>query len=147
MKLYQSGLETDFNSFTCRKLYSGKISKKTQSLSRPEKPYWRERLSTVDLLLLTSSDQPLLKLKVLFTFVTKQAILKRRSTVQSLPFQFVFPGLSIHILPYPTQTLSLKDIKFCPRWFTRRHHSRPTGTQQDNTQHNGTYHNRLDCYT
>ncbi len=35
------------------------------------KPYWRGRLSTVDLLVLTSLNQLLLLLKILSTFVTK----------------------------------------------------------------------------
>ncbi len=30
-------------------------------------------------------------MKILFSFVTKQATLKKRSTVQSLPFQLEFP--------------------------------------------------------
>ncbi len=61
------------------------------------KAYWRGRLSTVDLLVLTSLDQLLFILKILFTYVTKQAAtLMRRSTVLSLPLQLVFPvkGLS-----------------------------------------------------
>ncbi len=54
--------------------------------------YWRGRLSTVDLLLLTSLDKLLFTLKILFTLFKKQAILIRRSTVLSLPPpQLVFP--------------------------------------------------------
>jgi len=34
-------------------------------------------------------------LKILFTFITKQATLKRSSTVLSLPLQLVFPGRGI----------------------------------------------------
>jgi hypothetical protein len=45
-----------------------------------------------DLLVLTSLDQLLLIMKILFMCLTKQGILMRRSTVLSLPFQFVFPG-------------------------------------------------------
>jgi hypothetical protein len=52
----------------------------------------RGRLSTVDLLVLTSLDQLIFKLKILFAFVTKQATLMRRSTVLSLPLQIVFPA-------------------------------------------------------
>ncbi len=44
---------------------------------------WRGRLSTVDLLALTSLDQLLFILEVLLTFYTKHANLIRRSTVQS----------------------------------------------------------------
>jgi hypothetical protein len=50
------------------------------------------RFSTVDLLVLTGLDQLLFILKVLFTFLKKPATLMRRSTVQSLPLQLVFPG-------------------------------------------------------
>ncbi len=37
--------------------------------ARPGNPYWRERFSTVDLLVQTSLDQLLLRLKTLFTFL------------------------------------------------------------------------------
>jgi hypothetical protein len=51
------------------------------------KPSWRGRLSTVDLLLLTSLDQLLFIAKILLTFVTKQATFLGRSTLLSLsPF-------------------------------------------------------------
>jgi hypothetical protein len=52
---------------------------------RPVKFYWRGRLSTIDLLILTSSDKFLFILKILLTSFTKQATLMRRSTVLSLP--------------------------------------------------------------
>jgi hypothetical protein len=51
-----------------------------------------EMISTVDLLALISLDQLLFILKILFTYVTQQATLMRRSTVLSLPLQLVFPG-------------------------------------------------------
>ncbi len=51
------------------------------------------RLSTVDLLVLTSLDQLIFKLEILFSFLTKQAILMRRSTVLSFPPQLVFPAI------------------------------------------------------
>jgi hypothetical protein len=50
------------------------------------------RLNTVDLLVLTSLDQLIFILKILFTCFTQQATLMRRSTVLSLPLQLVFPG-------------------------------------------------------
>ncbi len=59
---------------------------------RAGKSYWRGRLSTVDLIVLTSLDQLLFKLKILWTFFTKQANIMRRSTVSSLPPHLVFPG-------------------------------------------------------
>jgi hypothetical protein len=49
---------------------------------RPVKPYWGERLSTIDHHVVTSLDRLLFILKVLFIFVTKRATLKRRSTVK-----------------------------------------------------------------
>jgi hypothetical protein len=49
-------------------------------------PYGRERLNTVCLLVLTNLDQLLFIVK-LYLFVTKQAVLMRRSTVLSLPLQ------------------------------------------------------------
>ncbi len=53
-------------------------------------PYKRGRLSTVDLLVLTCLYHRLFILKILFTFLTKQAFLMRRHTVLSLPLQLVF---------------------------------------------------------
>jgi hypothetical protein len=146
MKLCQSGLETYFNSFTCRKLNSGKISKKTQSLSRPEKPYWREGSVRQTSLHQLIFDQQHFKLKV-FHLSYKTSYIEEEVNCTEHSVSICVPW-SVHpYIAYPTQTLSLKDIKFCPRWFTRRHNIHPTGTQHDNTQHNGTYHNRLDCYT
>jgi hypothetical protein len=55
-------------------------------------------LSTVDLLVLTSLDQLGFKLKILFSFFTKQATLLRRSTVLSLTPQVVFPALSVTLV-------------------------------------------------
>ncbi len=49
-----------------------------------EKSYWRGRLSTLDLLVLTSLDQIVYILEILFSFFIKQATLMRRSTVLSL---------------------------------------------------------------
>jgi hypothetical protein len=36
-------------------------------------PYRKGRLGTVDLLVITTSDQPIFILKILFSFVSKQA--------------------------------------------------------------------------
>jgi hypothetical protein len=55
------------------------------------KSYWRGRLSTVDLLVLTSLYQLLFISKILFTFLKKY---NRRSTVLSLPPHLVFPDCS-----------------------------------------------------
>ncbi len=48
-------------------------------------PYRRGRISRVDLLAVTSLGKLLFILKILFTSVTKQATLIRRSTVLSSP--------------------------------------------------------------
>ncbi len=58
-----------------------------------EKSYSRERLSTVDLLVLTSLNQLLFKSKIFFKFLTKQAVVMKRSTVLTLSPQFVFPDM------------------------------------------------------
>ncbi len=54
-------------------------------------------LSMIDLLVLTGLDTLILKSKIFFIFVTKQATLIRRLTAQSLPLQLVFPTLVICI--------------------------------------------------
>jgi hypothetical protein len=56
------------------------------------KSYWRGRLGTVDLLVLTRLDE-LFILKILFTVFTKQPTLMRRSTLLSLPIHLVFFAL------------------------------------------------------
>jgi len=65
-----------------------------------------ERISTVDLLVLTSLDELFLVLQALFTFLTKQASLTRRSMVPSLPLLLVFP-----VLAFALPALSLANIK------------------------------------
>ncbi len=69
-------------------------------IPRKGNPYWRGRLSTVDLLLLTSLDQLSLIQQSLFTFFAKQPTLMRRSTVLSLPRTTILI-LSCQVLPYP----------------------------------------------
>ncbi len=66
----------------------------------PGNPYWRERISAVDILALISLDQLLFILKILFTYVTQQATLMWTSTVMSLPLQLVFPGRTIPAAQY-----------------------------------------------
>jgi hypothetical protein len=55
-------------------------------------PCSRERLSTTDILVLTSLDQLIFKLKILFTIIAKQGTLMWRLIVLSLPRLAVFPG-------------------------------------------------------
>jgi hypothetical protein len=62
------------------------------------------RLSTVDLLVLTSLDQVLLILANIISFFTKQATLLKSSNVLSLPIQLVFPALAC---PVPTQWVKM----------------------------------------
>jgi hypothetical protein len=61
-------------------------------LIQPWNPYWWGRFSTVDLLELTSFDQFILILKILFNFFTKRVTLMRGSTILSLPLLSVFTG-------------------------------------------------------
>jgi hypothetical protein len=49
----------------------------------------RERFSMVNLLVLTCLDLLIFKLKILFTFVTKQSILMKRAIVLSLLLLFI----------------------------------------------------------
>ncbi len=56
------------------------------------KSYWGGRVSSVDLLELSSLDELIFILKIIFSFVTKHATLMRRSTVHSLLAKLVFSG-------------------------------------------------------
>ncbi len=69
------------------------------------KPYWRGRINTANLLILTSLDQLLFLMTILFTYVTKQAALLRSSTVLSLPVQLVFPVQSYDAFFFVTNPL------------------------------------------
>jgi hypothetical protein len=77
-----------FNDTCCRRMTSG----------QPGNPYSVVKLSTVDLLVLSSLDQLLFLLKILIILATKQATLIWRSFILSLPFQIVFPGPTFHSL-------------------------------------------------
>ena len=55
-------------------------------------PHWKGRLSTFDLLVLTSLDQFLFYMEHIIYLFTKQATLNRRSMALSLPILIVFPG-------------------------------------------------------
>ncbi len=59
-------------------------------MNKSGKSYWGGRISTVHLLVLTSLESACFKLKILFSFFSKQAALIR-STVLCLPPQLVFP--------------------------------------------------------
>jgi len=62
-------------------------------LSQPWEPYWKGRLSMMDVLELSSIDQFFI-LKILFTYVAKQAA-SMTSTVPSFPHQLVFPDSNL----------------------------------------------------
>jgi hypothetical protein len=72
---------------------------KQKMFLQPGKTNWKGRLSTVDLLVITSLDKLHLILKTLFTFLQKRATLMRRSTVLSLLLQLVFPASTVQPLP------------------------------------------------
>ncbi len=56
------------------------------------KSYWKETLSTVDLLALTSLDQLIFILIMSYTFITKQATIMSRLTILSFPVKLAFPA-------------------------------------------------------
>jgi len=60
-------------------------------------------ISTVDHLVLTSSDKLIFKFEILFSFKTKQTILMRSSTVLSLPPSVSIPWLILRKLAYSTR--------------------------------------------
>ncbi len=96
---------------------------------QPGKSHWGGRLSTVDLLVLTILDQLIFKLKVFFSFLTKQATLRRRSTVLSLPPQLVFLAATDEVC----------GVNGGLKW---RNNTQHNDTQDNDTQHNDTQHNR-----
>ncbi len=74
-----------------------------------------EKLSTVNLLVLTSLDQLIFILKILFTVVTRQADIKRRSTVPSLPFLLAFPApVPCLMFPFNCSELNPASTKAFP---------------------------------
>ncbi len=82
------------------------------------KSYWRERLSTVDLLVLTSSDLLLLYWKYYFLSLTNQATLMRRSTVLSLPPLLVFHALMY--FSYSGEEILVNynySVSLAPEWY------------------------------
>ncbi len=78
-------LLTNFISFTFLTLFHVISQSVPYQWPVPGKSYWGGRLSTVDLLVLTSLDQLIFIYKISFSFFIKQATLMRRSTVLILP--------------------------------------------------------------
>ena len=68
-----------------------------------------------DLLVLASSDQLVLKLKILFPSFTKQATLIRRSSVPSLPPQLIFHKRHEILTEVSTVDLLIKVACFAMR--------------------------------
>jgi hypothetical protein len=66
----------------------------------PGNANWKGRFNTIDLLVLTRSDQLTFMMKLYFSLFTKRVILMRRSSVLSLPPQLGFPGETIPHLWY-----------------------------------------------
>jgi len=59
--------------------------------SYSQNPYWSGRLCTFDLLVITSFDEVLFILKILFPLFTKQATLTKRSTSLKVPWLILLP--------------------------------------------------------
>ncbi len=75
------------------------------------KPYWKVRLSTIDLLVETTLDQLIFIFIISITFFTKQANLTTRSNVLNLPFQIEFRDWIIGMLVWTSECLfSLKKL-------------------------------------
>ncbi len=74
------------------------------------KPYWRERISTVDLLVLTSLDQLLFKLKLYISIFTKQV--KGGQLYSAFPFsKSSLPSSELlHKFVYNRQLLIIKIL-------------------------------------
>jgi hypothetical protein len=80
---------------------------------KPGNPKRRERLSTLDLLVLTSlgfRSAPFCIANIIY-FFPKQATLMRRSNVLSLPLQLEFPAGN-HLPPYFKKNIILSAIVF-----------------------------------
>jgi hypothetical protein len=76
------------------------------------KPYWRGRLSTIDLLLLTKIS--CFKKSKHYLHFIKRATLMRRSNVLSPPFQLVLPGWRENTVLITKVVFTLK--KFTAKW-------------------------------
>jgi hypothetical protein len=95
---------------------ASKLANLAAAVSYGRESLLKGRLSAVELLVLTSLDQLLFILKILFTFFTKQATLMRRSTVLSLPLQLVFPGWGCKIVITFAPCGRQKSLTFAAIW-------------------------------
>jgi len=74
-----------------------------QSMAKPGNPYWREGLSTDDLLVLSSLDQLLLILSTLFTFCKTVYLNEEVKGTEPSPSASVpWPSLQKHTVSLPT---------------------------------------------
>ncbi len=80
----------------------------------PGNPFCRGRPSTIDLLVLTNSDQLLLIMKNVFFFFTQPSILKRRPSVLSISF------LLVRILRMAPKVTKAKCLSFCHWCFPKK---------------------------
>jgi hypothetical protein len=81
---------------------------KSKTLLQPGKPYWRERFNTVGLLVLTSLDQLLFTLKILFSFFYKTSYLNEEVNCTEL-----FPSVSVPCSN--TQSIYIPSLRECLR--------------------------------
>ncbi len=109
------------NIFVVARNEKGEWRNVTRASGKGEKPYWRGKLSAADFHVLTSLDQLIFILKILFAFVTKQATFTRRSTLLILPLQLASHGSTNELLPLASSNftyslLLLSARKPSPYW-------------------------------
>jgi hypothetical protein len=85
-------------------------------MGQPGNPYWRGRLSTVDLLVLSSLPAAFYHANIIYYF-TKLASLMRRSIILSFPLQLVLPGLKKVVVTWA------KNMRWNPA-FAHKHQTR-----------------------
>ncbi len=94
-------------------------------LDMPGNPYWMGRLSTIDLLALTSAFD----IANIIYFSTKQGTLMRRPTVMSLLLQLVFPGWTFIMAIFGIGNLLI----YLAKWMGRQYFSfEPPGSEISN---------------
>ncbi len=85
---------------TLRKIEKESLAKcllLTAQLVEPGNPYWRERISTIELRVISLFWSAASDIVNIIYFFTKQTILMWRSSVLSLPFQLGFPGRTMRL--------------------------------------------------
>ncbi len=88
-----------------------------KTLALPGNTYLKERISAVNLLVLTSSDELFKAGKQYFSFYTERPFLIRSSTVSSVSFLLVFPCITIRKTSCTARLLpSLLGLKLQKSW-------------------------------